>query len=217
MKINLKVNGQEMTFSEEELIAILEKHFGNELTERGSTEKVSTEVARVPTVGEPFEVDPQAINQELFQKKWEGLPESERGSRQGETCKRILKAFEAMKNNPEKYGRKFKTMMPEKTWAYKTIEGLKIEACKLGDHNADWVEQALEWAQRICNGESWEDVCDNPDTADWYRLVLSDDYHELTVGGSRIIHDDNPASFVEDYDAPPFYSINDTVPLVVLY
>ena len=145
MKVTLPIYGREKTFSEQELIAILEKYFSNEATEQTTT----ANVAQVPTDDQWFEVNPRAINQSLFQKK-------RKDERQEKTRKLILEAFAEVKSSPEKYGKKFKTMMPKKTWTSKTVEELKQLACKLGDHNADWVEQALEWAQRICNGESWE-------------------------------------------------------------
>ena len=154
MKVTLPIHGRERTFSEQELIAILEKHFSNETTEKATT----ANVAKVPTEDQWFEVNPQAINQGLFQKK-------RKDERQEETRKLILEAFAEVNSSPEKYGRKFKTMMPNTTWISKTVGELKELACELGDHNADWVEQALEWAQRICNGESWETVCNNVDTA----------------------------------------------------
>lgn len=125
-----------------------------------------------------------------------------------------------MKENPEEYGRSFKTMMPEKTWDSKTVFELKKMACQLGDHNANWVEQALEWAQRIANGESWEAICYDVDTANWYRLVVWKYGYTRRVGGSSVdcdkyifytascVHDNN----LDDYDHP-----YNTVPLVVLY
>lgn len=213
MKIALQVNGQEMTFSEQELIAILENHFAN-----GATKVVSTEkVVQVPTEDEPFEVDPQAIDQELFQKKWEELSEAEKGSLQGNTCQLILEALVELKNNPEKYGRKFKTVMPKKEWDYKTVAELQEWACELGDHNAEWVEQALEWAQRICNGESWKAICNDPDTANWYRLVVGKDGYARLVGGSHNVDNTASASDVSDFYCRPDRRLNHTVPLVVLY
>lgn len=206
MKITLPVHGRKRTFSEKELIAILEKHFSNETTEQATTGKV----LKVPTEDQWFEVNHQVINQSLFQEKREdGMQE--------ETRKLILDAFAEVKNSPEKYGRKFKTMMPKKTWNSKTVEELKQLACELGDHNADWVEQALEWAQRICNGESWEDVCNNADTSNWYRLVVWKNGYGRLVGGSCRISDCGPASFVGSYNYLSIFSNNYTVPLVVLY
>lgn len=206
MKITLPIHGRERTFSEKELIAILEKYFSNEATEQATTAKV----AQVPTEDQWFEVNPQTINQSLFKK-------NRKDERQERTRKLILEAFAEVKSSPEKYGRKFKTMMPKKTWTSKTVAELKQLACEFGNHNADWVEQALEWAQRICNGESWEAVCNNADTANWYRLVVWKNGYARLVGGLRNCDYGNPASDVDVYDCNSFDRIFSTVPLVVLY
>jgi len=66
-QVILTVHGRERIFSEQELIAILETHFSNEITEQGTTAKV----ADIPTEGKWFEVNPQAIDQSFFQKKRE--------------------------------------------------------------------------------------------------------------------------------------------------
>lgn len=206
MKVTLPIHGRERTFSEQERIAILEKHFSNEATEQATTAKV----AQVLTEDQCFEVNPQTINQSLFQKK-------RKDERQERTRKLILEAFAEVKSSPEKYGRKFKTMMPKKTWTSKTVEELKQLACKLGDHNADLVEQALEWAQRICNGESWEAICNDADTANWYRLVVWKNGYARLVGGSRVDDDSLPASDVSYDVCDSCCGVSDTVPLVVLY
>ena len=114
MKITLPIHGRERTFSEKELIAILEKYFSNEATEQATTAKV----AQVPTEDQWFEVNPQTINQSLFKK-------NRKDERQERTRKLILEAFAEVKSSPEKYGRKFKTMMPKKTWTSKTVAELK--------------------------------------------------------------------------------------------
>lgn len=166
--------------------------------------------AKKPTEGEWFEVKPKAIDQNLFKKK-------RKDTRQEEARQLILEAFTEMKNNPEKYGKNFKTMMPKKDWSTKTVGQLKEMACKLGDHNADWVEQALEWAQRIANGELWEAICNNPDTANWYRLVVWKNGYARLVGGSRLGVSNPPAS---DLSGDVFDVIGNcyySVPLVVLY
>ena len=163
-----------------------------------------------PEEGKWFEVNPEAINQELFQEK--------RYDRKQEWTRHlILEAFTEMKNNPGKYGRPFKTMMPAKAWDSKTVAELKELASSFGDHNADWVEQALEWAQRIHNGESWEDVCSEPDTANWYRLVVWKDGYARLIGGSDMHNDDSPASDVGHSDYYSNNRVDCTVPLVVLY
>lgn len=206
MKVTLLVHGREKTFSAQELIAILEKHFSNEATEQAST----ANVAQVPTEEQWFEVNPQAIDKSLFQEK-------RRNDRQEETRKLILEAFDEVKSSPEKYGRKFKTMIPKKTWTEKTIGELNQMACKLGDHVADWVEQALEWAQRICNGETWEVICNDNDTANWYRIILWRNGYFRLVGGLRNYPIIDPASDVSKINYNSTYKINKAVPLVVLY
>lgn len=205
LEITLTVHGRERTFSEKELIVILEKHFSNEATEQVSIAKGAQE----PTEDKWFEVNPQTIDQSLFQKK-------RKDERQEKTRRLILEAFTEVKSSPEKYGKKFKTMMPKKSWTYKTVEELKQLACKLGDHNADWVEQALEWAQRISNGESWEVICNNADTANWYRMIIWKNGYARLVGGSRVSSYDLPASDVNNNDYNSNNRINNTVPLVVL-
>ena len=164
----------------------------------------------MPTEDKWFEVNPQAIDQSLFQMKREDV-------KQESTRQIIWEAFVEVINNPGKYGQKFKTLIPKKMWHSKTVEELKQVAQKLGDHNADWVEQALEWAQRISNGESWEAVCNNADTAKWYRSVVWKNDYVRIVGGSRLNHDNIPASYVSSYNLISMGSVGSTVPLVVLY
>jgi len=202
MKVTLQVHGREMTFSEQQLSFILEKYFSNE------DKKVpKSKVAQKPTEDAWFEVKPQTIDQKLFQNK-------RKDKNQEEIRKWILEAFLEMKNNP-KYGRNFKTMMPKKEWKLKTAGGLKELACKLGDHNANWVEQAFEWAQQISNGESWESVCNNPDTANWHRLVVWKDGYNRIIGGS--VYERHPASNVNCNICTDDDILKSTVPLVVSF
>ncbi|MGN1384453.1 MAG: hypothetical protein ACI4XD_04095 [Clostridia bacterium] len=203
MKVTLQVNGREMTFSKEELIAIVE-HLSTQQT-------TTTKVAQKPTEDAWFEVKPQTIDQKLFEKKRNDY-------RQEAMRKMILEAFAEMKENPEKYGKNFKTMMPRRTWPSKTVTQLKEMAEHIGDHNADWVEQALEWAQRIANGESWKGICNAEDTANCYRLVVWKNGYARLVGGS-VFFDNiyDPASDVCSSDYEDYYYLHRTVPLVVLY
>ena len=206
MKVTLQVTGWEMTFSEKELIAIVEKHLSRNTTKKATT----TKVAQKPTEDEWFEVKPHAIDQKLFEKKRED-------NRQEATRQLILKAFAEMEENPEKYGRNFKTMMPKKTWTSKTVAELKKMARKLGDHNADWVEQALEWAQRIANGESWESICNAKDTANWNRVVVWKNGYARLVGGSVCLGNNKPASGVYNHGYHGTINLDFSVPLVVIY
>ncbi len=208
-RITLVVDGEEKTFSEEELASIVKEHLAQNKVAISSEGK-PIERPMHPTEGVPFEVNPSEIDRNLFQEKRED-------SRQEWTRQLILEAFTKMDEDPTRYGKPFKTLMPEKTYEGKPVSELIKLANKLGDHIADWVEQALEWAQRISNGETWEDICDNQDTANWRRLVKwKNDYYRL-VGGSRKFSNNNPASYVSiDYFGSSD-KFNITVPLVVLY
>ena len=169
------------------------------------------EYASVPTEGKWFRVNPLEIDQNLFK-------EEKRGNISQEVTRLlILEAFEEMKKH-SKYARPFKTMMPEKTWVSKTAGQLKELACKLGNHNSDWVEQALEWAQRIYNGETWEDICNKADTANWYRSVVWKNGFIRLVGGSYKANFSNPASYIANYDYNNYERItNFVIPLIVAY
>ena len=205
-KITLQVNGREMTFTEQELVAIVEKHLLSETTKEITVTKVAQKWAE----DEWFEVKPHAIDQKLFEKK-------RKDTMQENTRQLILKAFEKMKANPEKYGKNFKTLMPKREWKVKTVMELKEMARDFGDHNADWVEQALEWAQRIANGESWKSICNDDDTANWFRLVVWKNGYARLVGGSVGNGNCHPASYVYSSDYRDYEHLQHTVPLVVLY
>lgn len=182
------------------------------VTWRMKGKKITTsKVEQKPSEGEWFEVKPQDIDQKLFKKKRSD------NNRQEATRQLILEAFAKMKNNPEKYGKNFETMMPQNTWSSKTVAQLKEMASNLGDHNANWVEQALEWAQRIANGESWEAICNDKDTANWYRLVVWKNGYARRVGGSVCFSSNEPASDVGFGDYDDGCILGCTVPLVVLY
>ena len=173
------------------------------------SEKVNVTVIK-PREGKWFQVNPLAIDQKLFKKERKDL-------RQESTRNLILEAFTKIKENPEKYGRSFQTMIPNKTWESKTIKELKELATSLGDCVADWVHQVLEWAQRIANGESWEAVCNETDTANWYRLVVWKNNYARFFGGSSKDILFLPASHINDFTHYPNNSVNSVVPLVVLY
>lgn len=207
MKITLQIGGREMTFSESELIEILENHFANQ---KETHEQKEHKTMQKPTEGKCFEVNPKAINQNLFSKK-------RKDSMQEQTRQIILEAFTKLSEEPEKYGRPFKTMIPKKTWSSKNVKELKEIANNLGDHMADWVEQALEWAQRIANGDTWEAVCNKADTENCYRLVIWKNGYTRLVGGARKYIDLVPASDVSVNNCGSFARLDYAVPLVVLY
>ena len=201
MKIALTISGREMTFSEEELTKILEEHYASK----------EQQTILKPKEGECFLVNPSAINKELFEKCRDN-------PRQEKTRMIILEAFDKLEKEPQKYGKTFKTFMPMKTWDSKSPNEQKELASKLGDHIADWVEQALEWAQRITNGESWESICNEPDSANWFRFFIGEKGFPRIVGGACKCKDDSPAACVVEYDFVSGSIVDEyAVPLVVIY
>lgn len=207
LELTLPVFGREMTFSEEELIAILEKNFSSEAVQP----EPENGVIRLPAEGEWFEVNPLTINQKLFEKE-------RKDSKQERTRLLILEAFVELRNNPIKYARKFETLIPRKTWKTKQVFQLEDVAKKMGDRNANWVEQALEWAQRICNGESWQAICNDVDTNKHFRLVKWKNGRARLIGGSTAIYTQSfaPSDFGEhDYSGGTLLEY--AVPLVVRY
>ena len=196
-KITLQINGREMNFSKKELEAIVEKHV------------CTTMMAQSPTEEKWFEVDPNIISQNLFKQK--------RVDKKQEAVRQmIIAAIAEMQLNP-KYQKTFKTLMPRKTWSSKTVMQLAIEAKERGDEMATWIHQALEWAQRITNGESWEEVCNAPDTTNWYRLIFWKNGCARLVGGSITDRNNFPASKIHFDDLLDDRILSFTVPLIVSY
>lgn len=203
MKITLTVNGREVTLSEEELICILEKHFNNE------TEEVQP---KTPREEEWFSVNVLEIDRELFSEKREKYWEEN-------ARKMILEAFSEVDANPERYARTFETFMPKKVWEVCVpVREYQLFCHKLGGHMADWVEQALEWAQRIANGESWDTICNQADTANWERLILWKNGFVRIVGGSqKMKHHDSAVYIYHNEEYGDADKIRNVVPLVARY
>lgn len=172
------------------------------------TEHYIYEETQIPNEGKMFEVNPLQIDRSLFAKPKKGWEEWTRNI--------ILEAFAEIDKNPERYSASFYTLIPAKTWiGFKTVTELEAYAKDAGDHMADWVEQALEWAQRISNGESWEVICDKPDTACWKRLVIWKNNHCRLVGDSRYSTTSYPATDLGNGCASDT-RLYHTVPLVVI-
>ena len=170
----------------------------------------ASDLAQTPSEGKLFEVNPLEIDRSKFEKPM--------SNRKHEWTRQIIQeAFAEVDKHPEKYASAFYTLMPEKKWnGLKTVAELNAYANDLDGQMADWVEQALEWAQRLFNGESWETICNNADTAYWYRVILWKNGCYRLVGGSRNININYPAS---DVGNRGYYSndrIIGAVPLVVL-
>ena len=207
MKVTLQVDGRELSL--EEVEAIVREHFSKkEVTEQQETkpQQETSKPIRGPQEGVPFEVNPNGIDQSPFQVK-------RKDPNQEAMQQTILEALDEVKKYPKRYGKTFWTLRPEKTWDWKTVGELVELAEEKGDHIANWVEQALEWAQRIQNGETWETICNEPDTANWFRLVQWKNGYYRLVGGSCVNYSSNPAFVVCNSN---YYIRNATVPLVVL-
>lgn len=164
------------------------------------TSKAAQRNQTYPHLDEWYYVDLDNIDQSIFQ-------EPQNNYSCEETRQIILEAFAEVKKNPKKYPSKFKTMFRNNSPLHE--EDFEAYCCKFGDHSADWVEQALEWAQRICF-ESWWDVCIGDDKGSSVaRAVLWKDgkyhyvgaYHSVTY-----IHDRKSYGYtrplIVGYDAP---------------
>lgn len=200
--IKIKVHGRKQSFSEDELTAILEEYYERKAIENNSITKVTS----TPTEGNWFIIRPMMIDEKLFQEKRK-KPEQET------TRQKILNAFAEMHKYPEKYSQPFKTLYPERTWPddkQKSLQELRNIAKVIGDDEADETEQALEWAQRIQNGESWNVVCKHTDTAISRRAIRFKNY-----GLHKIVGGPNGASHVFENPYTNFETVSCTVPLVV--
>lgn len=227
-KITLQVNGREVTFSKKELIAKLErlseleKHLESNLPNQKSPEITAVqkkdakklEVAQTPTEGKVFVVDPNTINRKLFLEKRDD-------EHQEKTRKLILKAFAEVDGNPERYAKPFKTMIPEGNWNMpRQIFDIRYAAKFWGGYIADWVEQSLEWAQRIHNGEPWIAICNKSDTANYSRVSIWKDGDAHRIGGACKSEDKNISkrypSEVGSYGYLEYSWIVDAAPNIVL-
>jgi len=170
----------------------------------------ANEKARTPIEGEWFVVNLNTINRNLFKREKKD-PEQEK------TRQIIREAFDMVRIKPRKYHKEFKVMILAKTWEKKSVRGIEAIACEVGDHAADWVEQALVWAQRISNGESWKTVCNDPDTINWYRLIAWHDNYWKMVGGSKVANDEKSSSFIYHYNYIGAMHIQNATMLVVDY
>lgn len=129
--------------------------------------------------GEWFRVDAKSLYRSDF--KWKRIDPFQEKTRQ-----LILEAFEEMDKRPTEYRVPFYTMIPKKTWQG-DVKGdqLKRIAEYHGDRMANWIEQALEWAQRISMGFSWGHLCNMHDAAKWNRVITWKKENSQAVVGGR--------------------------------
>lgn len=113
----------------------------------------------------PYEVNPMTIRKELF-----FTPRNTYIEEVTREC--ILDALEMVKQKPQQYAKSFRTMRVLRLDDMKANELLAYCEKHLGCTYADWIETALEKAQRITNGEDWKEVCEHPETQGWDNMKL---------------------------------------------
>lgn len=200
--VTLTIHGREVNFSEEELVMIINEHL------KGKTIQ-NIEISQKPAVCKGFEVKPKMINKSIFKERRDD-------KREEETRQLILEAFDEMKCNPDRYAKPFFTMIHKKTWeSVITVEEMIKNSKQEGGHIANWVEQALEWAQRIQNGETWQNLCKEPDTEECHRLIIWKNGKARFLGGAKNIGNKSSATTVCKVNFNLNSSIGDTVPNVV--
>lgn len=134
------------------------------------------EVIPKPKEGELFEVRPDEIDRSRFEEPLED-------KMQEKTRQLIREAFSEADKYPEVYKKSFFTLIPKRTWDDRVTFGELAEYAKeLGGEIATWVHQALEWAQRIINGESWEDLCNKTFEVKSERAILWKNGNYKVVG-----------------------------------
>lgn len=199
MEISLLVNGREMVFTKEELSTIVEEYL---------LEHISKKEIKEHTEGNLFKVDFNSIDQKMFEIK-RSSPEQE------EIRLIILEAFEEVRKKPKIYAKKFDTMVAKQSMKPETLRDLIELSDGFCDHFADWVEQALEWAQRLQNGESWRKLCQSKDTSTWRRIIKWKNGRYRIVGGSK--KNTKSTTFIEKHDLSLNTVISDAVFLMVYY
>lgn len=161
-----------------------------------------------PIEGNWFNVNPEEIiNKKIFARR-------RYDKKQEETRLFILEAFKEVECNPDRYDVPFRTLMPEKNWALIDYETSEIIAKQLDGHVANWVEQGLEWAQRIYNGDSWKSICNEPDKSKWYRIIIWKNNNLRLVGGSYLNNMSYSVSDVCNFDFDFNDKFRDSVPLI---
>ena len=198
--ITLLINGQPKDFTRKELSAIVEKQLAQE----------EKEGMICPIEGKWFEVNPKEIATDLFKEKRED-------SKQEVVRQLILQAFSEMHRYPKRYNNPFEVMRLDKNWENKNLSELLLLAKCIGNHNADWVEQCFEWAKRIQNGESWETICNEADTAKWRRIVIWKDGRARIVGGAIMINSSDSATTISPGFLYEFNMVNEATPSIVRY
>ena len=187
----IKVDVNEITVTVKELVSILEQHF------------------KILNVVKGVEVNPITIDESIFEMGEKGYYSHEEYIMQ-----LIQKAFIEMKKDLRRYARPFEIVTPAELEPVYTEEKMVALAEQYGDHLADWVEQALEFAQKIANGE---DIFNKSDDSKWFRAISWQDGHVCLVGGSEEFNNHDCASAIHEFHVNSFYQLHNAVPAIVRY
>ena len=216
-KITLTVHGRNLTIERGVLEELLENKFQrgelikeleNYETQKANRTELGFEISIKPAVGKAFLVRPMLIDRSFFG--------SSRRKKLHEVIRLLIcQAFDELDKYPEKYSQDFVTIIPKKTWNVKTVSELQIYARENKCFIANWVYQVLEWAQRIQNGETWDDVCVYADYLDCRRIVLWNNGFYRKVGDTLTSKTANPATHIDTQDLYSLNIVSDEVPLLV--
>lgn len=215
-KIVLQIDGKEMTFSEEELAEMVEYYIANAISSSDKSDVITS-----PIEGKWFKVNPMDINRKPFAKKRQNSAQ--------ETMRRaILTAFDAVdKNLAGYYSKPFETLIPLRNqlqsifWAETEKTTIRYFEDLIKTYNSSYawanrIEQYLEWAQRIQNGDTWEALCNEEDHTTRHRLVIGIDKNSIyTVGGSYMGDKSNVPTYITKSVCIPGFEICGAVPLIV--
>ncbi len=164
-----------------------------------------------PVEGKWFLVNPAKLD-------FNFLDAPRRNTKEEETRILITDAMHELEKYPEKYNSPFRTLVPIcKVSTAKVINDFRRFSQNSGDGIADWVHQALEWAQRINNGESWNDICIKPDRMRCYRLIEWKNGFIRFVGGTNLGSFKCAATAVGKTDWKMKDKVFYAVPLIVKY
>ena len=168
------------------------------------------ELIRGPMDEAWFIVAPAKIDRSLF-------GESRKDAKQEKVRSLIAESLDMVCKDTRFYKKTFKTFRPEKIFTRSSEFSLFEQARWNGNYLGSWIEQALEWAQRIQNGEAWETLCNEKDDLRWYRMIIWRDGEIRLIGGSTKNGDKSSPTKITGSDDVNFKSKleNYTIPLVV--
>lgn len=206
MKILVSVNGEERSYSEQELTEALERLANFEK----STHTTATAVKAVsPEVGEWFPITPANIN-------WTAVEEACEKADATNLWENISWAKEQMSTDP-KYQGVIESLVPKKTWNWKTEKELRELATELGDEMVDEVITYLEFAQRINNGGEVDTLTKKADHLPYYRQIITRNGGTGFVGGASAVDCKDPPAVLLRSSYYPDYKYFATVPAVARF